>query len=374
MTQEGTGQDDCKNSISRAGYSFVALWAAGLLLLYAIGGYFGVRTLQGHRAETEKSREALIESQAIEPSKTAPEIMPAKKPVEVRVGIYINRIGEFDVREGGWTANFDIWFRWNDARIRPGETFQLVNGEVNEREKRETYARGGERYERYRVKARLAKFFDPSRFPFSDEGLAIMVEDGARGEEKVRYVAEDRGSGISPLAISPNLAITKSLATVKYYSHESARDDPRILPGTPEVYSCFIFAMLGKIPSLPIYLKNFQALFASVAIAFIVFFIRPLHVDPRFGLGVGAFFAAIANNISVGASLPPVGHFTLTAMVNALGLATIFLTLVQSAISLYIEDTMGREKLHRFFDKVSFAVFLSGYTATNLLLPLAAKS
>jgi hypothetical protein len=92
------------------------------------------------------------------------------------------------------------------------------------------------------------------------------------------------------------------------------------------------------------------------------------------GYGVGAFFAAIANNIFVGASLPPTARFTLTAMVNILSLATIFLALVQSAISLYIEDTVGREKLHRYFDKVSFTVFLIGYTATNLLLPLAAKS
>jgi hypothetical protein len=48
--------------------------------------------------------------------------------------------------------------------------------------------------------------------------------------------------------------------------------------------------------------------------------------------------------------------------------------LVQSTISLYIEDTMGREKMRCFFDKVSFSVFLIGYTATNLLLIMAAKS
>jgi len=30
--------------------------------------------------------------------------------------------------------------------------------------------------------------------------------------------------------------------------------------------------------------------------------------------------------------------------------------------------------LRRFFDKVSLTVFLIGYTATNLVLPLAAKS
>jgi hypothetical protein len=50
VAQESVGQDDRKDSISRAGYSFVALWAAGLLLLYAIGGYFGGRALQGYRA------------------------------------------------------------------------------------------------------------------------------------------------------------------------------------------------------------------------------------------------------------------------------------------------------------------------------------
>jgi hypothetical protein len=374
MTREGVGQEDFKDGINRAGYSFVALWAVGLLLLYGIGGYFGVRTLQEYRAQTEKRREALIASQTIEPGTKAPEISISKKPVEVRVGIYINRIGEFDLREGGWTANFDIWFRWSDARIRPGETFQVVNGEIDQREKMETFARGGERYERYRVKARLTTFFDPSRFPFSDEGLNIQVEDGVRGEEKLRYVADERGSGISPQAISPNLAITKSLAMVKYFSHGPGQDDPRLPPGTAEVHSRFIFGMFVSMPSWPIYFKNFQALFASLAIAFLVFFIKPTHVDPRFGLGIGAFFAVIANNILVGSLLPPQGRFSLTAMVNALGLATIFLTLVQSTISLYIEDTMGQGKLRRLFDKVSFAVFAIGYTATNLLLPLAAKS
>jgi hypothetical protein len=136
MTQERVGQDDCKDAISRAGYSFVAVWAAGLLLLYAIGGTFGVRTLQEYRAETERFRETFIASQTIEPGTKAPEGRVSKKPAEVHVGIYVNSIGEFAVREGGWTADFDTWFRWTDARIRPGETFQVVNGEINQREKR----------------------------------------------------------------------------------------------------------------------------------------------------------------------------------------------------------------------------------------------
>jgi hypothetical protein len=43
-----------------------------------------------------------------------------------------------------------------------------------------------------------------------------------------------------------------------------------------------------------------------------------------------------------------------------------------SALSLYILDTLGQEKLYRDFYKVSFAVFLTGYTVANLMLTLAA--
>jgi hypothetical protein len=40
MTQKGVSKDDFKDSISRAGYSFMALWAAGLLLLTIFLGTF----------------------------------------------------------------------------------------------------------------------------------------------------------------------------------------------------------------------------------------------------------------------------------------------------------------------------------------------
>lgn len=127
-------------------------------------------------------------------------------------------------------------------------------------------------------------------------------------------------------------------------------------------------------PSESIYLKLFQALFASVAITLIVFFIKPIHVDPRFGLAVGAFFAAVGNNIYVVTLIPPSENISLANMVNGIGLATIFLALAQSAVSLHIMDTMGRERLSRVFDMVSFAALFIGYAGINLILPLAARS
>jgi hypothetical protein len=375
MTQDDLSRNDFKDTITRKGYWFVAVWAAGILFLYFMSGYLGVRTLQSSKAEKEKFRKTWIESTKTDPGAKVPEmrILPGAKPVDVVIGMYINSIGEFSLKEAGWTADFDIWFRWTGESVRPGVKFQVVNGQIDQRERKDVYVRGQDHYERHRVKARLTKFFDPSRFPFSDEGLTIQVEDGTHEAEKLRYVADERGSGINRQGVPERLKITKSVATVKLRSYGSGRGDPRLSAGAEDVHSQFIFAVLVSAPSAGLYIKMFQALFASVAIAFIVFFIKPIFVDPRFGLGIGAVFAAVGNNIFVGTILPPAEGITLTAMVNAIGLATIFLTLVQSAISLYILNTMGKERLRTFFDMVSFSVFLTGYTVVNVMLPLAAK-
>jgi hypothetical protein len=375
MTQEGVNQNDLKNTITSRGFLFVILWAAGILLLYAVGGYLGVRTLLTYRAETEQFQQTWIGSATTEPNVRAPEIKmaPGAKPVDVLVGIYINSIGEVSLKESGWTADFDIWFRWTGDEVRPGNTFEVVNGQIDQRDKKEAYVTGREHYERYRVKARLTKFFDSSRFPFSDQGLTIQVEDSSHEAERLRYVADEQESGISRSGVHQSLKIAKSLMTVKLHSYGSRRGDPRFSPNTGDVHSQFIFAMLVSPPSTALYIKMFQALFASVAIALIALFIKAIMIDCRFGLPVGGFFASVANNIFVGWIFPPGEGITLTAMVNAIGLVTIFLILVESTISLYILDTRGQDRLSRVLDKVSFVVFLIGYAAVNLMLPLSAK-
>jgi len=376
MAQEGINPNNLKDTITRGGYRFVILWAAGILLLYAVGGYLGVRTLLTYGAETEKLRQNWTGSAATEPNVRAPEIKmdPGAKPVDVLVGIYMNSIGEVSLRESGWTADFDIWFRWTGDEVRPGNTFEVVNGRIDQRDKKEAYVTGREHYERYRVKARLIKFFDDTRFPLSDDALTIQVEDSTHEAERLRYVADTQESGISRSGVHPSWKIKKSLMAVKMHSYGSRRGDPRLSPSTGEVHSRSIFAIHVSPPGTVLYLKMFQALFASVAVALIALFIKASMIDCRFGLPVGGFFASVANNIFLAGVLPPGWGITITAMVNAIGLFTIFLILVESTISLYILDTRGQDRLSRVLDKVSFVVLGFGYVVLNLILPLAARS
>jgi hypothetical protein len=369
------GRDGMSEKISRRSYCLIAAWAAGILLLYAVFGLKGVRLLDRYRAEIEEARAAWIASPTMDPRTQEPAepVTAGSKPADVRTGIEINRFDEFSLVESSWTVDFDIWFRWTGDTLNPGKSFNVVNGEILRRELKKQIVRGTERYEQYRVTARISKSFDPSRFPFNDEGLVIQIEDDDRGAGELRYVAD---TGIVDLPYLPTfrpVRVKTSLLLVKL--HDYGRVSNADAPGAGvRMNSTLIFGMLVKPPGVSLYIRLFQALFASVAIAFIVFFIKPIHVDPRFGLSVGAFFAAVGNNIYVSSQMPQSDRVTLTAMVNLIGLVTIFLTIVQSAISLYMLDTMGRPRLSRFFDMVSFAALFIGYVAVNVILPFAARS
>ena len=343
--------------------------AGGVLLLYALAAYFGARLLRRYAAETARVRQARIVSLPTDPTSHPPAAAPtpssgaASTPVDVKVALNVNRIGLVALRDSSWTVDFNISFRWKGDAVAPGKNFRVTSGQIDQREKVDAYERGGERYEQYRVVARISKFFDASRFPFGDEGLAVKIEDATQGVEALRYVADDSNCGVEPEAMPRHLRLATTMFGVTVQRQGAARD----------AHSQFFVALLIASDSAPIYVNMFQALFAAVAVTFIVFFIKATLVAPRFGLPVGAFFAAVSNNTFVSGVLPAADRVTLASMVNATGLATIFLVLVESAVSLYVLDTLGQERLSRFCDRTFVVVLVLGYLAVNLALPLAAR-
>ena len=354
---------------TRSESRFVTWWTAGLAVMYLCGGAYGVNLLREYATETANRRKATIE--AVTADRTS---IPADaKPLDVQVSLRMNRFGEFSLRESGWSADFDIAFRWTGSGPNPGETFRLANGQILQREKGVSFDKGEEHYAEYRVLARIVKSFDSSRFPFSDEPLAIEVEDATRRLTTLRYVEDKQNTGVRPESIPRNLKLTRTLSGVTTRPAGGAQGEIGSVGKASDSYSLYFLAILVAPGSIGMYLKLFQALFASVALSLLALFIKPTHVDCRFGLPVGGFFASVANNLYVSTVIPDSSRLTLTDMINTVSLVTIFLVLVQSVISLHIYDTQGRERFSRIFDLASVVVFVAGYAGVNLALPIAAR-
>lgn len=363
------------DEIPNGGKRLITLWAVCLLGVYLTVAFIGSTMLRGYGKESVNIRKARIASPTMETNAKAVRVQQTvgKKPTDVLVGGTFKRVGDFSLKESAWAADFNLWFRWDGDGVKPDASFRIANGQILQQEVVESSLSGESRYVEMHVAAQMTKDFDATRFPFGENGLYIQVEDNSHGPRAIRFIADTQGSGIEPGALPKGMRLDHFLATTKTGVHNALNVEPGGSGDARQTRSQFVLAMLVVPDGLGLYQKLFQALFASMAIALVALFIKPTHVDCRFGLPVGAFFACISNNIYVGTLLPHADRLTLADMVNGTGLYTIFLILVQSVISLYVFDTMGREKLAILFDRVSFAVILIGYAAVNVALPFSAR-
>lgn len=365
--------DPMRRGLPTWGRSFLWISALVTTAIFVALGTYTVSTVRANRAEAAERHRARLDPKGVEAGKTAAEseLPPGAQPRQVKVGIYLDGIASISLLDSEWSPVFYIWFRWQGDDIDPGETFNIVEGEIASRTRLASRVENGEHYALYLVQAKVTKFFNTSRFPVDDHLLTLAIEDGAQMWQDLEYVADTEASNISSRVKMPGYKVLETALVVKPHSYKSTFGDPSVPPGTRRTYSQLIYGVWNGRTGFGPYLKVFVGLFAAAAIALLAFFIKPTDVDPRFGLGVGGFFGAIANTLLSASMVPDSGILTLMDLVNGVGAITIFLSLVGSTISLYLYDIRGEEALSRAFDRLVLVIFTVGYTVINVMIPLA---
>lgn len=355
---------------------FLAVWSLFLASLFLTAGIYLIQLVRANQQAASQRHAARINPTADEPGVTsADRELPANiKSIEVFGGIYVDRVSELSVKDVSWTVEFFLWFRWSGDEIKTCEGFQVVDGSIEKQELEEDETINGVRYQRFRVSAKITKFFDVTRFPCDDHLLIIAIEHAAHQRRNLTFVPDRENSSVSSRVGVPGFQLGASTVLEKPHSYKTTRGDPRLETGTKSTYSQLRMGIPIDRGGWGLFFKMFQSLFVAVVLALLAFFIRPTEVDPRFGLGVGALFAAVANAYVISSLVPDTGELALPDIINGVGIGVILLTVVQSTISLHLFASRGQELLSRRFDRLSFAVILPCYIAFNVALPLAAKS
>ncbi len=291
---------------------------------------------------------------------------------EVRVGIYVDRIIEISTKTTGWTVDFYIWFNWQDSDINPGETFHVVDGEIQSRTKLEDVIVAGRHYALYRVTARISKFFNVVRYPRDNHLLTIRIEDRDHQWNELRYVPDVNGAEYSSRVKEPSYRLKEAEIINKPHAYKTSRGDPRLVADHKATYSQIVYGVKIDRPDWGLYFKMFQGLFASVGIAFLAFILGSSSGE-RFGIGVGAFFASVGSSYVNLGELPGIGMVTLIDMANGLAMVTIFLTLLGSVISSRIAGGASQLAVAQIFDRVSLALFVIGFVSVNAVMALLAS-
>ena len=348
---------------------FLKWWIIGIILIFLLVGSYTAGTLYENKHSSIITNMEQMSPNITESGLIAQDfnLSSNSTPTKVLSGIYVDRIKDVSLSDSTWDVDFYLWFKWNGSNVNPGENFQVLDGDIQNKELVDNYTNGTLHYEIYYVKANITKSFDITRFPVDNHILNIEIEDKKTLRQNLIYVPDNGTSDINPNVQVPGYSIGKILVIEKPHIYNSNFGDPRLGQGRT-LYSQLRAGIDISRPDLGFYFRIFIGLFIAVAAALVALFIKPTQAEPRFGLGAGALFVAIANNIITSGLIPKTGTLTLADMVNDVGLLLIIITIIESTISFYFYDVIGEKKLSRNLDRISFITLIIIYIIINAII------
>jgi hypothetical protein len=358
---------------SLSGLRRFRVWVAFLLAFFGSTGLLLGWKQAAERAGLDRDWRQVMNPDLPDPGLTPADRVASDHARRLTVGLYVERITEVSIRDSRFRARLDVWFNWQGEAFDPAAHLVLVDGIIESCTMQEETDEGDQHYRRYTLEVEIAKTFHIHHFPLDRHLLVIAFENGSTPRENLLFEPDRLNSAVSSRTAVHGYSIGPLESLEKPHSYKTSRGRPGQASGERSTFSQARFGIVISRDSWGPFVKMFHALFVAVAIALLPCFIRPTDLDPRFGLGVGALFAAVANSYLIAALVPDTGEFSLADMVNLLGIVTILITLVESTVSLYLYDHRGERELSRSLDRTSFIVVSVGFAAAVAMMLLGAS-
>ncbi|MEI6502898.1 MAG: hypothetical protein WCP21_17950 [Armatimonadota bacterium] len=291
----------------------------------------------------------------------------AAEPERVAVGTQVMRIYDVDLKNCSYGMDFYIWFRWQ-GEADPRH-FELMNGRLRLKEDADYREVRGVKYVSYHCVATMHGDFDFRSYPWDAQSLGVQVEDATHDTSRMIYVADSENSGLQAISKVGTWEVGKPRSYVDTTIYRTSYGNPLRRPHAPTEYSRFVFVIPVTHSGWAVFLKTFLALFISVAIACLAFLVRADELEPRFGVGIAGTFGAVSSQLVLESRIADGAHFTFADQVHHLGLIVVFLSLLQSCISLRLWRA-GKEVRSQKLDAVCALVFPLAFTLLVLLAAL----
>ncbi len=289
----------------------------------------------------------------------------AAQPDTVRIGLYVNDIYDVNLSEKSFSAQFWVWFNYLDSALQPLETLEFPNAKELSESLSFTEKKGNVWWGGKRITATLKKDWDIRRFPFDVQKMVIELEESDRDTSSLVYVADKENTRIDPKLGLSNWQIERFELSASVRQYATTYGDPTLTGSSAYAHADFVLYIRRK--TLGLFFSLFTGMYVSFFISWLVFFIDPVDVDPRFGLSVGGLFAAVGNKYIVDSILPQSTTFTLVDKLHILTYFFLLLCIVLSVASLRLWKNGNLEASSRF-DRRSWMVILFSYIIANVWL------
>jgi len=359
-----------------------------ILVIVLIGGSYAAiqltRKVKGMAETVSSNMKNTMDPKAPDPGKTKSEsyeIGPNTK--KVKIGAYLERIEDLDIKESSWTYEFYLWFSWNPneidllgkkEKIQKDEIpFSIINGDIIKADKiEEIYDnKNNIAYVQYFVKAKNTQFFDVSLYPIDQHDLILPIEHKWLDRTKLVFVPDTIDSKVSSRVNINGYEKESSVKLIeKPHAYKSARGNPKLDPGYKVDFSQLRMSLRIYKGGLSVIIK----LFIIMYIAVFVTFIAPFSTDPS-RYTVGALFTTAGANYILAQKLPPTNNYTLAELINTFCMVIIIIMMSLLAIlpSVIFKDGIIDRTEKRLNNLITLFMF-TFFVLTNILLAYTALS
>ena len=287
----------------------------------------------------------------------------------VKIGVYLFSLYDLNFPENKFNADFYVWYNFKNDSLHPAETFELVNSMEFTKvgESREKY--DSINYSTFRCNSVVKKQWDVSDFPFDKQQVELEIEDINDDITRLVFVPDTIGSKIDKYVKLEGWKIKDFGIKVVNHTYETSYGDPTLSGDDYSTYSRVVVYFTLEREGGGLFFKLFVGLFISVMISLLTFFINPTDLDPRFGLSVGAIFAAIASQYVISSTLPQNQRLTLVDVLHDISFIYIFICILISTISLRFVNR-GNETASKKLDWYSFLALSVSYVIIVLFFVL----
>jgi len=286
-------------------------------------------------------------------------------PDTVKTGIYIISIHDIDFRQKEYTVRFWLWLRYKNPQFNFAKNIEVTNAKSIEISNCNVDSSNGEVYTLMKLKCVMKESWSVRDYPFDNQNLQIHIENSEFDSHDLVYVADTAGKHFDPALTVSGWDITNINVNSALKNYETGFGDSEIKNAHSEYGSFDVIIDLDR-NAWGLFFKLFLGMYVAFFITYVSIFIHADNIDSRFGLSVGALFAAVGNKYIIDSLLPESSTFTLVDSLHAFTFISIFVTI---SLSVYALKLLKEGKLEKanMIDKKGARILLASYLILNAI-------
>lgn len=287
-------------------------------------------------------------------------------PDTVKTGIYVTSIHDIDFKQSEYTINCWLWLTYKRKEFDFLQNLEIPLAKTFTKSYSTIDSSNGRIYVLMKLQCVMKDSWKINNFPFDKQKLRLSIENSQFDSKSLVFVPDTLGKNYDPRFTLRGWNIDSFVVASGIKAYETGFGDPSLSKPHSE-YSSFRVRISISRDASELFWKMFLGIYVSFLISYICFYIHADHIDSRFGLSVGALFAAIGNKYIIEASLPDSTEFTLVDTLHGITLFFIFGVITCSVYSLKLIKADKPKQASRN-DFIVAQLMLAVYVILNIYL------